>query len=179
MGSRLGLVLAVALALASGASVAPRGDPDPCEGPQADAWVAAYRDRLLAQDSLLAFATATFGAWTSCEGDSFDFEGATYGGVVLTLPREVRFESMTQPPRVVVGRLAAPRGVTDGARARDAIARYAGSHGLVIDWSAAEVEDDGVRRREQYWDPDPGLNGSVTLVFESGRLVEVGFAMAP
>jgi len=170
-----GLMCAL-IAFGTGEAAPARG---PCEGPDVDAWVTRHRDRVIAEDALFAFASATFGGPLSCEGDVFEFDGRPYGGVVLTLADAVTFASMTQPPMAVVVWIESPSGFPDPAAARDALRRYAREHGLAIDWDVVEVDEDGAWRTERFWDPDAGLNGSVMLGFDGSSLVEVGLSLAP
>jgi hypothetical protein len=180
----IGLLRVVAAVAAMASGVAdPAGVPtraEPCDGPDASAWAAAFRDRMLAYDGLARFAVAEFGAPVACDGTvTGDFDGAVYGTLVLTFAQGVTVEASTQPPESSVVFLRAASGFGSAERVRELLLTTAAEMGLRIDWSAApEVTLEGDERVERYWDPDPGLNASAALVFRVGVLVAVGLGLA-
>jgi hypothetical protein len=176
-------VLLALLVLAAPTDAFARGEPtaaEPCEGPGALPWAIDFRDRMLAYDGLTGFAVEEYGAPVACEGTITDeFDGAVFGTLLLTFSGGVTVESETFPPESNVTMLRSATGFADEAALREVVRAYAAGIGLRIDWSTdPEVTLEGDERVERYWDPDPGLNASASLVFRGGALVAVGVGMA-
>ena len=144
-----------------------------------DPWVAGLRDRVMTYDGLARFAVDRFGALTSCEGAvTAEFDGSRFGKVLLGFPEGVSLEVETMPVESSVTTLRSEKGFQDGSRMRQLLEEYTGGMGLEIDWSAAEVHTEGTELIQQYWDPDPGLNASASLIYSGDRLVAVRVSLA-
>jgi len=152
----------------------------PFDGPDTDPWVRDFRDRVVSYDGLYRFAVDRYGAPTSCEGEvNMEFDGARFGRIVLDFASGVAYTVETQPPEASVRVLSSAGGFADPEAVREAVAAYAADIGLDLDWTAPEVAtEDGLEMRT-FWDPEPGLNASVTLVFSGGALVRVRVGLAP
>jgi hypothetical protein len=151
----------------------------PCEGPDAVPWVTDFRDRLLDYDELTRFAVGRYGAPVACEGTLTDeFDGAVFGTLLLTFSEGVTLEAQTLPPESSITTLRAAAGFGEGAEVREALRAHAAGIGLQIDWTTPEVTMEGDERVESYWDRDPGLNASASLVSRNGELVAVRLSMA-
>ncbi|NNF14882.1 MAG: hypothetical protein HKN72_16765 [Gemmatimonadetes bacterium] len=137
-------------------------------------------ERVRAYDGLYGFAVASLGEPTECEGMvTTEFDGAAFGVVRYGFASGVTFELETMPPSVSIVILRAPNGFEDAAAVVRAVREYASGRGLSIDWTAPERTSDETGVTEQFWDPDPGLNGSVSLTRAEGVLVTVRVSMAP
>lgn len=151
----------------------------PCDGPDTDPWVKELRDRVLSFDELVAFAVAVYGAPLHCEGEvGSEFDGMKFGSVRLDFSEGASFEVETLPPESSVVSLSAPSGFVDEVLARQVLQVYTERIGVEIDWTAPETIDQGEKRVETFWDPDPGLNASASLVYAAGTLVELRFSLA-
>jgi len=151
----------------------------PCEGPDADPWVADFRERVESYSDLYRLAVDQLGPRTSCEGEvTTEFDGALYGRLVLGFSEGATLTVETMPIETSVTVLRSPAGFDDADAVRAALAAYTEGIGLAIDWSAPEVttEDDEVVRT--FWDADSGLNASAALVFAGESLVAVRVSMA-
>lgn len=151
-----------------------------CEGPSTDAWVSAAAERVRMYDDLFVFAVDRFGEPTGCDGrTTTEFDGAQFGTVQYDFSSGVTFHLETMPPAVSIVTLRSEDGFADPEGVIDAVRLYAAGRGLAIDWEAPEREGGAGEETEQYWDPDPGLNGSVTFTRVGGALVAVRVSMAP
>jgi len=151
----------------------------PCAGPDADPWAAAFRDRTLSFNGLAQFAVADFGGPVDCDGTvTMEFDGARYGTLLLTFQGGVFLEVETLPIETSIVTLRASSGFEDRGRVEEALRAYAGQIGVSIDWTQPEHSVDGEESTETYWDPDPGLNASASLVSVGGGLIAVRFSMA-
>lgn len=151
-----------------------------CEGPSVDAWVSAAAERVRMYDDLFAFAVDKFGEPTACEGrTTTEFDGAQFGTVQYAFSSGVSFHLETMPPAVSIVTLRSEDGFADPEGVVDAVRLYSAGRGLSIDWEAPERGGGAGAETEQYWDPDPGLNGSVTITRVGGALVAVRVSMAP
>lgn len=161
------------------AGLAARSVAEACDGPRADAWVADFRDRVLAHDRLAHFAVLHHGQPTACEGEvTSEFDGARFGVVVLTFSGGVTLEVETMPPEASITTLRAPSGFPDETGVREALQDHANGIGLAIDWTTPEVGSEGAEVVHAFRDPDPGLNASASLIYLDGELVAVRLSMA-
>jgi triacylglycerol lipase len=150
-----------------------------CDGPDADPWVRELRDRILHFDELAGFAVESYGAPLTCEGAAAtEFDGMKFGSLRLGFSERATFRVESMPPETSAVTLRAPSGFDDEAAARQVLKAYAADVGVEIDWTAPEVTIQGDERVETFWDPDPGLNGSASLVYAGGSLVALRFSMA-
>lgn len=150
-----------------------------CDEPNADPWVTEVRDRVLAFDELVAFAVAAYGAPLRCEGEvNAEFDGMRFGSVRLDFSEGASFEIETAPPEASLATLSAPSGFADEVLARQVLQVYTERIGVEIEWAAPEITAQGDQQVETFWDPDPGLNASASLVYAAGTLVELRFSMA-
>ncbi|MDH3223376.1 MAG: hypothetical protein OEO23_06640 [Gemmatimonadota bacterium] len=168
---------ASALEVGSGPATLPGGRT--CDGPDADPWVLEMARRLLEGDGLLRFAGSEFGQVLSCEGRIHEFDGFTFGTVAFELEGGAVFEFETMPPAVRRSVLRHPYGFGEEERVLEATRAYASGLGLDIEWEDPERASGDGLLTEQYWDPDPGLNGSVLLARRGEVLVSVTVTMAP
>lgn len=173
-------VLPAVLAAATMASPVTPVPGTPCDDPSVEPWVAQAVERVRAYDDLLAFAVARFGEPTECEGAvTSEFDGAQFGIVRFDFAQGQAFELETMPPAVSIVTLEAFSGFDDPEGVVEAVRLYATGRGLSIDWDESEQGSIEDGETEQFWDPDPGLNASVTLTRRDGRLVAVRVSMAP
>ena len=151
-----------------------------CEGRSVDAWVAAAAERVRMYDDLFAFAVDRFGEPTGCYvRTATEFDGAQFGTVQYHFSSGVTFQLETMPPAVSIVTLRSEDGFADPEGVIEAVRLYSAGRGLAIDWEEPEHRGGAEDSIEQYWDPDPGLNGSVTLTRVAGALVAVRVSMAP
>jgi hypothetical protein len=137
------------------------------------------RDRVLDDDGLAQFAVLTYGAPIACDGSrTVEFSGTWFGSVRLTFAGGATLEVATSPPESSVVTLGVPSGFGDEARVREALVDNTADQGLAIDWSAPEISSSGPEEIHTFWDPDPGLNASASLIYSDGILVAVRTGMA-
>ena len=152
----------------------------PCDSPETDPWVTALRARIVSFDALARYAIQLYGPPEACEGSvSLEFDGEKFGVLRLDFPGSASLRIETMPPEASVLMFSAEVGFEDEAAARISLESYALSRGLDIDWSNPTVEGDSRTRIETFWDPQPGVNGSVTLHFVEDILVGLGLNLAP
>jgi hypothetical protein len=150
-----------------------------CEGPGVDPWVTDLRDRVMRYNGLAQFAVERYGASTACEGAvTSEFDGAKFGRVVLTFGEGVTLAVETEPPESSSTTLRASGGFGEEAEVRALLREEATRGGLSIDWTTPEVRTEGAEVVHQFWDPEPGLNASASLIFLDGTLVGVRLSMA-
>ena len=134
---------------------------------------------MLEFDGLARLAAQSYGAPLTCEGDrTSEFDGAWFGNVRLTFESDVTLEVSTMPPESSVVILRSPTGFANEERIREALVDYAADRGLAVEWSTPEITSNGDDVVHTYWDPDPGLNASASLVYSRGVLVAVRAGMA-
>jgi len=151
----------------------------PCDGPSADPWVGAFRDRVIAYDGLAAFAAATHGEPVGCEGEATtEFDGVRFGALTLTFAGGVAFDVETMPPESSVATLRSDEGFADDDAVRAALQEYADGKGLDIDWTAPDETTEGSDVVRTFHDRDASLNASASLVYRAEKLVAVGVALA-
>lgn len=152
----------------------------PCGGWDADSWVIQEAERVRNNDGLFRFSVTEFGQPIVCEGIVTDeFDGAKFGRVTFRFLGDVTFERETMPPSVIIVTLRGGAGFSDPAKVQEALRSYTSAYGLSIVWEAPERSVDGDMITEQFWDPDPGLNGSASLTWSSGALMSVRVSQAP
>lgn len=152
---------------------------EPCEGPDVDPWITDFRDRVVSYNELARHAIAQYGEPISCESAvTAEFDGARFGMLILGFSGGVALHSETMPPETSVTTLSSDVGFADEAEMRQVLERYTRGVGFAIDWTAPDVITEGSEVVHQYWDPDPGLNASASLVFSDGRLVAVRVSWA-
>lgn len=174
MNAVIGVHLLAFLALWGAGPVAP------CDGPDVDPWVAGQRDRFVASNALVSFATERYGEPTACDGSvTTEFDGNKYGVVQLTFGPEVTLSVETMPPSVSITELRSADGLGDRAELQELLRRYAAEIGLEVDWATPEIEVDGDTRIERFWDPTPGLNASASLEYSGDLLVAIRLSLAP
>lgn len=176
------ILLLVALQLTRAAALgAFRGSArPPCEGPEADPWVTELRNRVLSGDRLAAYAVERYGPPRRCEGAvTAEFDGAKFGSVRLDFADGVTFTVETQPPEASIVVLRAISGLGAAAAVRRVLEAYSAGLGLRIDWTVPAESRDGDERVQSFWDPEPGVNGSASLIFLGDTLVAVRVSMAP
>ncbi len=147
---------------------------------QVDPWAAGLAERSLTYGAMGRFATTWQGAPVSCAGGpDAEFDGRSFGTVTVSFENGLVFAVRTFPPEGSVTRMTLPGGFDDPelvvAVARD----HAEGFGLRVDWSDPELTREDGRTVETYWDPEPGLNASVSFVRDGPRLVEVRISAAP
>lgn len=178
------IVLTVILTSTTGSAFA-TGRPQvigvtPCDTPETDPWVRALRARILSFDALAHYAIQLYGPPEACEGSvSLELEGEKFGVLHLDFSGSASLRIETMPPEASVLMFSVEVGFEDEAAARGLLESYALSRGLDIDWSNPTVEGDSRTRVETFWDPQPGVNGSVTLHFVEEILVGLGLSLAP
>lgn len=151
-----------------------------CEGPEAEAWVRQKVSDLLERDGLLSFALSEFGPVSSCVGEvTQEFDGNAFGRVAFEVVGGVSVEFETMPPAVWVARISHQDGFIEESRILDAARSYARGLGLQVAWEEPERSSVEGIEREHYWDPDPGTNGSVTVMRLQEVLIGVTVSMAP
>lgn len=151
-----------------------------CDAANVDSWVALEAERVRGHDDLFGFAASEFGLPVRCDGMvTQELDGVEFGRVTFRFPDGESFERETMPPAVVIVTLARRSGFDDVEKVRRAVQDYADASGLSIDWTSPDRTEVGHLVTEQYWDPDPGLNGSATLTWSSGALVSVRVSWAP
>lgn len=171
-------VCGVLVSLAIGRASA--GAQDSCEAADLHPWVVEMIAHIEMEDSLFRFARETFAAPLECGGSvAGEFEGVPFGEVAFRFGGGVVLRIETMPPLVRSVSLEHPVGFSDAPGVQEAARTYAGESGFEIDWSEPErsVIEDSVT--DQYWDPDPGLNASVTFTWSDGRLVAIRVSSAP
>lgn len=150
-----------------------------CEGPGVDPWVTDLRDSVMRYSEFAHFAVRRYGAPTACDGKvTTEFDGARFGRVILTFIEGVTLTVETMPPETSISTFRASGGFGDGAEVRALLREYASGLGLSIDWTAPEIRTEGGEVVHQFWDPEPGLNGSASFIFLDGTLVGVRVSMA-
>ena len=177
----LAMLALVVLPISSGVAVSASASSAvaPCTGPDADPWAAAFRGRTLSFNSLAQFAVAEFGGPVDCDGAvTTEFDGARYGTLLLTFQGGVALEVETLPIETSIVTLRSSAGFEHRGRVEDALRSYAAQIGVSIDWTQPEQSMDDDESTATYWDPDPGLNASASLVSADGRLVAVRLSMA-
>lgn len=151
-----------------------------CEDSGVHPWVRETASNLLERDGLLRFAMSEFGEVASCEGRvTQEFDETTFGQIVFELESGVALEFETMPPAVRLAALWHPSGFAQELRILDAAREYARGLGLAVEWEDPERSSREGIEAEAYWDPDPGMNGSVTLMRRGGVLVGVTVSLAP
>ena len=168
-----------AVAWLSAASTLAAQERLPCEGPEADPWVADFLSRVEAFDALYQFVVDEHGPPTTCAGTvTMEFDGARFGLLMLGFPDGVAFSVETLPPESGVTTLRAASGFPDLESVRGALESYAAGRGLAIDWSTPEIVTEGDEVVQTFWDPEPGLNASASLIFVGDALVGVRLSLA-
>jgi hypothetical protein len=158
---------------------APAAPQIPCDGPDADPWVADFRDRVVSYNGLAAFAAEAYGEPVSCVGGvTTEFDGVRYGTLTLTYPGGVTLEVETQPIETSVVSLRSSDGFADPSLVEGALRAYADRTGVSIDWGRSETSAEGEASVDIFRDPEPGFNASASIVTLDGRLVAVRFSMA-
>jgi hypothetical protein len=153
---------------------------EPCGGADTHPWVTEAAERARSQDGLFRFTSTELGQPIACDGTvTGEFDGASFGTVVFGFPEGVTLSFETMPPAVSIVTLSRPDGFEDPAGVQAAVRRYAGGSGLSIKWEDPERSADGDVLIERFWDPDPGLNASVSLTWLSGALVSLRVSRAP
>lgn len=176
-----GLPRNVLLACLLGAATpAPTRGQAPTACRDVEPWAAGLAERSLTYGAMGRFATTWQGAPVSCAGGSdSEFDGRRFGTVTVSFENGLVFAVRTFPPEGSVTRMTLPGGFDDPelvvAVARD----HAEGFGLRVDWSEPALSREEGRTVETYWDPEPGLNASVSFVRDGTRLVEVRIAAAP
>lgn len=166
---------ATAALLATVAAAAP-----PCDDPDADPWIGEISQVVLSSDALAGFAVETFGAPVACEGVvTSRFDDRPFGTLTLRFAEGETFTFETMPPRVTIATLRSPEGFGRPDEVLEAFRDYAAGLGLSIVWDNPSVRSDGIEATEQFWDPDPGLNASASVVRIKDDLVEVRLSKAP
>lgn len=175
---RLVVVAGIAALLTSASS--PRTAPwGPCDGPGADPWVTALRDRVIAFDGLARYAVTRRGPPLRCEGSvTAEFDGGQFGFVRMGFGNGMTLHVETMPPETQIVTLRDSSGFADVAGARRALQTYAADFGVSIDWTAPIETRDDRERILTFRDPDPGLNSSAALVFAGTVLVALRFSAA-
>ena len=107
-----------------------------------------------------------------------EFDGAKFGTLLLGFAEGVTFEVRTMPPESSVSTLSASSGFGDESLVREALRRYSTEIGLAIDWTTPEVTMEGDEVVHAFWDPEPGLNASASLIFAEDILVAVRVSVA-
>ena len=173
-----GLLLAVALAVSpSAATTTAVGRA--CEGPDVDPWVADFRARVESYDGLYRFAVERFGAPLTCEGEvTMEFDGARFGALRFGFQDGASYAVESLPPETSIAVLRAPGGLQDADAVRTMLRAHTAAVGLAIDWSAPEIGEEGGDVVHTFWDPEPGLNASASLIFMGDALVGVRVSMA-
>lgn len=134
----------------------------------------------MSYDGLLRFSVEEFGEPVECDGSVTDeFDGARYGIVSFRFRGGATFTVETMPPSLRIATLLDAGGFDESDRIVEAARRYASDLGLAIVWESPERSNEGAEVTEQFWDPDPGLNGSVSFTRASESLVSVRVSMAP
>jgi len=159
-------------------ALAPSLAATPCDDPAADPWVVGMRDRVLSGNALHVFAQAQFGDAIGCDGQVTDeFEGSKYG--VLTLRYDgADLTVETMPFTVMIVTLTADRGFPSEEAAVEALRAYTSGQGLDVDYETPEISTIDGAVQHQYWDPEPGLNASATIVRRGGRVEAIRFSIA-
>ncbi|NNF29680.1 MAG: hypothetical protein HKN73_20825 [Gemmatimonadetes bacterium] len=151
-----------------------------CEEEGSDPWVRQLSSDLLARDGLLSFALSEFGPVVACAGEVTQrFDGRTFGQIAFEVGGGVTVEFETMPPAVWTATVSHPNGFVEETRLLEVARSYAAGLGLQVVWDGPERSSREGVDREQYWDPDPGLNGSVTVMRRQGVLVAIRVSMAP
>jgi hypothetical protein len=153
---------------------------DSCEIGDEVRWVVEMIDETRRDDLLFRFAQGAFGVPVACEGRvTGEFDGQPFGEVRFHFRDEVTLEIETMPPLVRIVTLTHPTGFPGTDAVLEAARTYAEVSGFVLDWGAPASVAEGEFRRDEYRDPEPGLNASVTLVWSADRLRSVRIASAP
>ncbi len=120
------------------------------------------------------------GAPVSCEGGAdSEFDGSRFGSVEVGFRNGLVFAVRTFAPEGSVTRVRLEDGFDDPDLVLAAARDHAEGFGLRVDWSLPDVSTEEGLRVERYWDPEPGLNASVSLLWDAARLVEVRITAAP
>jgi hypothetical protein len=144
-----------------------------------EGWVGEESRRWVQNSRLVKSATNEFGLWTGCLGRVEDhFDGAEYGTVRLTFEGEVSLSLTTMPISTSITSWESVHGFEREDAVRAAVRDHTEAIGVEIDWETAEREEDAEGVLERLWDPEPGMNASVSFRYVSGRLVSVTFSMA-
>ena len=152
---------------------------EPCESGRVDLWVTELRDRVLARDQLALYAIERYGEPLSCDGTvTSEFEGGKFGSLVLGFSEGASYRIEVMPPEAQIVELDVPMGFDVASSARELMRAYAEEVGVEIDWETPTARMFGDRREETYWDPDDGLNASVTLTYRAETLIAVRFSLA-
>ncbi len=152
-----------------------------CDAPDADPWVGGLRDRVLSDDDLALHALDLHGSPVDCVGTvTSEFDGARFGLVRVSFANGAWLQVETMPPEVSIVTMTAPPGRSmDVEASREALRAYAEAVGLEIDWGSPSTTVEDRSRTESFWDPDPGLNASASLIFLDDALVALRVSMAP
>jgi len=160
---------------------APASGPgaDPCDGAEADPWVAQLRDRILNFNDLAGHAIRRYGPPSACEGAvTDDFDGAKFGVVTLSFGDDVALSVETFPPEASIVSFSDTSGFDDERAMRELLLAYTEDVGLRVDWSIPDVRRDEGTRVETYFDAHPGMNASVALHYTDGALTQVKVTLA-
>jgi hypothetical protein len=150
-----------------------------CEGADVDPWISDLRARVESYHGLYRFAVEWLGAPISCEGEiTMEFDGAMFGSLLFAFGEGASLSVETMPPETSIALLRAPSGLADVEAVRAALRDHAEGIGLAIDWSTPEVTSEGGEVVHTFWDPEPGLNASASLIYASDALVGIRVSMA-
>ena len=151
----------------------------PCESGDVDHWVTDLRDRVLARDRLVLYAIERYGEPIRCDGTvTSAFGGESFGNLVLGFSEGASYRIEVMPPEAQIVELEAPMGFDVANSAIELMRAYAEEVGVEIDWTTPTARTFGDRQEETYWDPDDGLNASVTFTYRSEALIAVRFSLA-
>jgi hypothetical protein len=171
--------MSILMVLLAGLGLTPTVRALPCDGPDADPWAAEFRGRVESYHRLFQFAQATFGPPTSCDGmQTMEFDGASFGYLRLGFDGGVELLVETMPPESSISTLTDADGFEDAGLVRATLESYAAGIGLSIDWSTPEITSEAGGEVHTFWDPEPGLNASASLIYVGGVLMGVRLGMA-
>lgn len=159
--------------------VNPVDPPEWTDCASAEGWVGEASRRWVENSGLVRFAREELGLWTGCVGRVEDhFDGAAYGTVRLMFEGEESLSLTTMPISTSITSWESARGFERVDAVRAAVRDHTEAIGVEIDWETPERDEDAAGVLERFWDPDPGMNASVSFRYVSGRLVSVTFSMA-
>lgn len=152
---------------------------EPCDGPDADPWVATLRDRILNFNDLATHAIRRYGPPTACDGAvNSEFDGAKFGVVTLSFGEDVTLSVETFPPEASIVSFSDASGFDDETGMRELLVAYTEDVGLRVDWSIPDVSRGERTRVETYFDAHPGMNASVALHYTDGALTQIRVTLA-
>ena len=151
-----------------------------CDDPGVHPWVLEIRDRMLATNPLVLYASGRHGTPTGCRGAVSRLADGHARTLRLDFAHGLWFTLETFPPESAIVTLRAPHGFDDPTEARAALREYTDRSGFSIDWTRpTETTPEAGGEWQTYRDPEPGLNASASFLVSGDTLrgLRLSFAL--